>query len=41
LAGGLDFDINGTLQLSVGARYDRSQDYDSLTGRIGVLLKLN
>lgn len=40
-AGGLDFDINGTLQLSAGARYDRSADYDSLTGRIGLLLKLN
>lgn len=41
LAGGLDFDINGWLQLSAGARYDRSPDYDSLTGRFGLLLKLN
>jgi hypothetical protein len=40
-AGGLDFDINSTLQLSAGVRHDHSPDYDSLTGRIGVLLKLN
>jgi hypothetical protein len=40
-AGGLDFDINSTLQLSTGVRHDHSPDYDSLTGRIGVLLKLN
>ena len=40
-AGGLDFDINGALQLSAGVRYDRSTDYDSLAGRIGLLLKLN
>jgi hypothetical protein len=41
VAGGLDFDINSTLQLSVGVRHDRSADYDSLAGRLGVLLKLN
>ncbi|NJO22027.1 MAG: autotransporter outer membrane beta-barrel domain-containing protein [Sphingomonadales bacterium] len=40
-AGGLDFDINSTLQLSAGIRHDHSPDYDSLAGRIGVLLKLN
>jgi hypothetical protein len=40
-AGGLDFDINSALQLSAGVRHDRSPDYDSLTGRFGLLWKLN
>jgi len=40
-AGGLDFDINSRLQLSAGVRHDRSPDYDSLTGRFGLLWKLN
>lgn len=40
-ASGLDFDISSRLQLSAGVRHDRSPDYDSLAGRLGVLLKLN
>lgn len=39
-AGGLDVEINDWLQLSAGIRHDQSPDYDYLSGRFGVLLKL-
>lgn len=40
-AGGLDLEISDWLQLSAGLRYDASADYEYLSGRFGVLLKLN
>jgi hypothetical protein len=40
-ATGLDFEINRTLQLSVGVRHDRSPDTESVTGRFGLSLRLN
>jgi hypothetical protein len=40
-AGGLDFEIERLLQLSIGARKDYSEDSDSLSGRIGLLISIN
>jgi hypothetical protein len=40
-AGGLDFEIDRTLQLSIGVRQDHSPDFDSYTGRIGLLININ
>lgn len=40
-ATGLDFEISNTLQLSLGVRHDRSSDYESVTGRFGLSLRLN
>lgn len=40
-ATGLDFEIDKTLQLSVGVRRDHSPDSDSVTGRFGFSLRLN
>jgi hypothetical protein len=40
-AGGIDLEITQTLQVSVGARYDHSADFDSVVGRFGVIMKLN
>ena len=40
-ATGLDFDIDRSLQLSAGVRHEHSEDYDSLTARFGIVLKLN
>lgn len=40
-ATGLDFEIDRTLQLSVGVRHDRSSDTESVTGRFGLTLRLN
>jgi hypothetical protein len=40
-AGGIDVDIADWLQLSAGVRQDHSPDYDYLSGRFGILLKLN
>lgn len=40
-AGGLDFEIDRTLQLSLGVRHDHSPDFDSLSGRVGVLISIN
>ena len=39
-AGGIDLEISEWLQLSAGIRQDHSPDYDYLSGRFGVLLKL-
>jgi outer membrane autotransporter protein len=39
-AGGIDVEISDWLQLSAGIRQDHSPDYDYLSGRFGVLLKL-
>jgi outer membrane autotransporter protein len=39
-AGGIDLEINDWLQLSAGVRQDHSPDYDYVSGRFGVLLKL-
>ncbi|MBX9588252.1 MAG: autotransporter outer membrane beta-barrel domain-containing protein [Hyphomonadaceae bacterium] len=38
---GIDFEIDKSLQLSVGVRHDRSPDSESLTGRFGFLLRFN
>ncbi len=40
-ATGLDFEIDRTLQLSVGVRHDHSPDAESVTGRFGLSLRLN
>ncbi|NJO32550.1 MAG: hypothetical protein HC869_04850 [Rhodospirillales bacterium] len=40
-ATGLDFEIDRTLQLSVGVRRDHSSDSDGVTGRFGFSLRLN
>jgi hypothetical protein len=40
-AAGLDFEINKALQLSVGLRQDYSDDYESVTGRLGFSARLN
>jgi hypothetical protein len=40
-AAGIDFEINETLQLSAGLRQEHSPDYDSLSGRFGIVLNLN
>jgi hypothetical protein len=40
-ATGIDFEINESLQLSVGVREDHSRDFDSLSGRFGLAWRLN
>ena len=40
-AGGIDLEISDWLQLSAGVRHDQSADYDYLSGRFGILVKLN
>ena len=40
-ATGLDFEIDRTLQFSVGVRHEQSPDSESVTGRFGLSLRLN
>jgi hypothetical protein len=40
-ATGVDLDIDRSLQLSAGVRHEHSSDFDNLTARFGVVLKLN
>jgi hypothetical protein len=40
-ATGLDFEIDRTLQVSVGVRHEQSPDAESVTGRFGLSLRLN
>ena len=40
-AGGIDLEISDRLQVSAGVRHDSSPDYGYLSGRFGILLKLN
>jgi hypothetical protein len=41
VAGGIDFEINRVLQLSIGARQDHSEDFDALSGRVGLLITID
>jgi len=40
-AAGIDLEIGSSLQLSAGARQDHSRDFDSLSARFGIALRLN
>jgi hypothetical protein len=40
-ATGLDFELDRTLQFSVGVRHEQSRDAESVTGRFGLSLRLN
>jgi hypothetical protein len=40
-AGGIDFESGETLHLSASVRRDHSPDYDSLSGRFGLMVRLN
>lgn len=41
VAGGIDFEVTRAFQLSIGARQDHSEDFDSLAGRVGLLININ
>jgi hypothetical protein len=40
-AGGIDFEINRIVQLSLGVRQDHSPDFDSTSGRVGLLITID
>jgi len=40
-AGGIDFEIDRTVQLSLGVRHDHSPDFDSTSARIGLLISVD
>jgi outer membrane autotransporter protein len=40
-AGGIDFEMKRAFQLSIGVRQDHSDDFDSLSGRVGLLINID